>query len=156
MIFARKLFLLICLVSFSLTSCSSKNKNVDGMDMDSEPGNIPFGETGSSELSDLQFKYDSFELSQAAQDIVRRNYKWLMDNKEKRVIIEGHCDERGTTEYNAALGLRRAESVYRFLRDLGVNETQISYVSYGEDIAIDPGHTEEAWAKNRRVHFSIR
>ena len=71
------------------------------------------------------------------------------------VTIEGHCDERGTNEYNLALGDRRAESAKRFLTDLGISATRLTTVSYGEERPVDPRHNEEAWAKNRRAHFVI-
>jgi len=69
--------------------------------------------------------------------------------------VEGHCDERGTNEYNLALGERRANAAKRYLLSLGISSDRISSISYGEEKPLDPGHNEEAWAKNRRGHFII-
>ena len=78
-----------------------------------------------------------------------------MANTNVSVIIEGHCDERGTNEYNMALGDRRASSAKSFLVDLGVESRRLTTISYGEEKPIDPAHNEAAWAKNRRAHFVI-
>ena len=72
-----------------------------------------------------------------------------------KIQIEGHCDERGTVEYNLALGERRANSAKRYLTSLGIPENRISTISYGKERPLDPGHNEEAWTKNRRAHFVI-
>jgi peptidoglycan-associated lipoprotein len=79
-----------------------------------------------------------------------------MNNVQRKVMSEGHCDERGTEEYNIALGERRAKSAKRYLINLGVKHSQLSTISYGEEKPADPGHNEEAWAQNRRVHFVIQ
>jgi peptidoglycan-associated lipoprotein len=83
------------------------------------------------------------------------NGEWLRINPDIEIIIEGHCDERGTNEYNLALGDRRAESVKVFLLDLGINNSRLKTISYGEERPADSEHTETAWAKNRRAHFLI-
>ena len=80
----------------------------------------------------------------------------MKDNPRTRVIIEGHCDERGTNEYNLALGDRRAFSAKTFLVDLGIDEARISTVSYGEERPLVRGEDEDAWAQNRRAHFVIK
>jgi peptidoglycan-associated lipoprotein len=72
-----------------------------------------------------------------------------------KIQIEGHCDERGTIEYNLALGERRANSTKRYLISLGIGDKRISTISYGEEKPLDPGHNEEAWAKNRRAHIIV-
>ena len=79
-----------------------------------------------------------------------------MNNPQKEVVIEGHCDERGTEEYNIALGERRANSAKKYLINLGVNPSQLSTISFGEEKPADPGHNEEAWAKNRRDEFVVQ
>jgi peptidoglycan-associated lipoprotein len=86
---------------------------------------------------------------------LRKKAEWLINNPEATATIEGHCDERGTNEYNLALGDRRAESAKTFLMDLGVKGSKLSSISYGEERPVDPAHNEEAWAKNRRGHFTI-
>jgi len=104
---------------------------------------------------DIFFEFDSAVLLAEAQEILRKKAEWLINNPEAKATIEGHCDERGTNEYNLALGDRRAESAKAFLMDLGVQGSRLSTVSYGEEHPIDPGHNEEAWAKNRRDHFTL-
>lgn len=104
---------------------------------------------------DVYFDYDQSVLTPEAQDILRRKAVWMQTTPDVKAIVEGHCDERGTTEYNLALGDRRAQSVKVFLEDLGIDGTRMSTISYGEEQPIDPGNNEEAWVKNRRAHFAI-
>ena len=104
---------------------------------------------------DVYFDYDQSVLTPEAQDILRRKAVWMQATPDVKAIVEGHCDERGTTEYNLALGDRRAQSVKVFLEDLGIDGTRMSTISYGEEQPIDPGNNEEAWVKNRRAHFAI-
>lgn len=81
---------------------------------------------------------------------------WLRSNFDVAITIEGHCDERGTNAYNLALGERRAESVKTFLAGLGIDQSRLATISYGEERPLDPGHGETSWSRNRRAHFSIR
>ena len=104
---------------------------------------------------DVYFEFDKSTLDSMSQDILSRKADWMRDNSDVVMSIEGHCDERGTNEYNLALGERRAESVKSFLVDLGIDAYRISTVSYGEERPVDTGHNEEAWAKNRRAHCLI-
>jgi peptidoglycan-associated lipoprotein len=108
------------------------------------------------ENDDILYEFDSASLSVDAQQILRRKAEWLRENPRARVIIEGHCDERGTNEYNLALGDRRAFSAKSFLVDLGIDDSRLTTVSYGEEQPIDSRTAEDAWAKNRRAHFVIR
>ena len=101
------------------------------------------------------FKYDSAELDTAAQDVVSENSRVLLNNPTWLVTIEGHCDERGTAEYNLALGEKRAAAAKDYLLDLGINSSRIRVVSYGKEFPFDPGQGESAWAENRRAHFVI-
>lgn len=103
----------------------------------------------------VYFAFDRSSLDEIAQATLRRKAEWLNDNSTAYVTVEGHCDERGTAEYNLALGDRRAQSVKNFLVDLGIDATRISTVSYGEERPIDPASNEEAWAKNRRAQFRL-
>ncbi len=103
----------------------------------------------------IYFDYDSAALTPRAQDILRKKAAWLRKYPGKSVIIEGHCDERGTTEYNLALGDRRAEAARKFLITLGIASSRMTTISFGEERPIDPGHTESAWRKNRRAQFVI-
>jgi peptidoglycan-associated lipoprotein len=104
---------------------------------------------------DIYFAFDRSTLSPAAQDNLLRKAEWLRENGDATVTIEGHCDDRGTNEYNLALGDRRAESAKAFLVDLGVDPMRLTTISYGEERPVDPRNTEEAWAKNRRDHFVV-
>ena len=109
----------------------------------------------SFENEDIYFDFDSIQLSPQAQEILTKKGKWLRDNPAATVTIEGHCDNRGTNEYNLALGEGRAQSAKTFLMDLGVDVSKLRTISYGEERPLDPQQTESAWAKNRRAHFVI-
>lgn len=104
---------------------------------------------------DIYFDYDKSGLLSDAQDNLRAKAEWLMAHPDVSAIIEGHCDERGTNEYNIALGDRRAASAKSFLVDIGVADSRLTTISYGEEKPVVPESNEEAWAKNRRVHFVI-
>jgi peptidoglycan-associated lipoprotein len=151
-------FALLILLTLSLFACSSskggKANPEDGLDKAGD-GNIPLANAG-SELTMIHYSFDSSSLSSQAQGILRDDAKWLNDNPGKKVQIEGHCDERGTNEYNLALGERRARSAYDYLRNLGVKKEQMSTISYGEELPLDPGHDESAWSKNRRAQFRVK
>ena len=101
------------------------------------------------------FKYDSAELNALAQDVISDNLQVLLNNPTWLVTIEGHCDERGTAEYNLALGEKRATAAKDYLLGLGVESSRIRVVSYGKEFPFDPGQGERAWAENRRAHFVI-
>ena len=104
---------------------------------------------------DIFFEFDSSSLSTEAQTILKAKAEWMARNPHLNIIIEGHCDNRGTTEYNLALGERRAESVKRFMQDLGIADNRIRTISFGEERPLAPGNDEDAWAKNRRAHFEF-
>jgi peptidoglycan-associated lipoprotein len=106
-------------------------------------------------LEKIYFEFDATTLSEQARTSLANNAEMLRKNSTVTVRIEGHCDERGSDEYNLALGERRAASVKRYLVEHGVGEGRISVTSYGEERPLDPGHTEEAWAKNRRAEFTV-
>jgi peptidoglycan-associated lipoprotein len=104
---------------------------------------------------DIYFDFDSALIKNTAKDELVRKAEWLRENPDASVIIEGHCDERGTSAYNIALGDRRAQSAKVFFVDMGINADQLSTISYGEERPVDATQTEEAWAMNRRAHFVI-
>jgi peptidoglycan-associated lipoprotein len=104
---------------------------------------------------DIHFGYDSYAIDDQARMDLESNARVLSDNKDLSITLEGHCDERGTAEYNMALGAERARSIKSALIALGVQSRRLDTISYGEEIPLDPGHDEMAWAKNRRVHFSV-
>lgn len=151
-----KLFF-IALLSTSLAACSLLGKDgkgdgsADGYDSE---GNLPFA-SADGVLKDITFEYDSASISADARETLSANADWLKDNKSATVSIEGHCDERGTAEYNLALGERRARSVFDYLRSSGVEASRMRTISYGEELPLDASGTESAWAKNRRVHFAV-
>ncbi len=106
-------------------------------------------------LGTVFFAFDSSALTDQAKAQLRQNADWLKANPNQPVMIQGHADERGTAEYNLALGQRRADSVFQYLQALGVSTDRLRTISYGEEYPADPAHTPEAWAKNRRVEFAF-
>ncbi len=90
-----------------------------------------------------------------AQDTLNKKAEYLYNHSDITVVIEGHCDERGTNEHNLALGDKRSESAKRYLADLGISPSRLITISYGEERPVDPRHNREAWAKNRRARFII-
>jgi len=107
------------------------------------------------ELANIHFDFDKSTLRPEDRKILKGHAEWLMKNKDVNIIVEGHCDERGTTEYNLALGERRATETKKYLVELGVAADRIKTISYGEERPLDPGHNEAAWAKNRRAQFVL-
>jgi len=106
-------------------------------------------------LSTVYFEFDKSALTSEAQATLAENARQLQQHPDAKIRIEGHCDERGTVEYNLALGQRRAISVRDYLVSFGISPDRISIISYGKERPVDPRHTEEAWAKNRRAEFVI-
>jgi peptidoglycan-associated lipoprotein len=109
-----------------------------------------------SPFQDIRFDFDKSFIRDDAKAVLGGIADYMKNNKSARLQIEGHCDERGTSEYNMALGDRRAESTRAYLVSLGVPASALSTVSFGEEKPLDPGHDENAWAKNRRAHFVVR
>jgi peptidoglycan-associated lipoprotein len=106
-------------------------------------------------IADAFFEYNDASLSSDAQTALTNSATWLKKNGQYNLLIEGHCDERGTEQYNLALGDRRANQAKEYLVTLGVDASRIRTVSYGEERPFDPGHDESAWAKNRRDHLVL-
>lgn len=140
-------FALLITLALVATGCSCRTKKVgaENIDMAAE-GDI---------LKDVNFAFDSYALDATAKMVLDKNGEWLKANTAKTVQVEGHCDERGTNEYNMALGAKRAQASFNYLRTLGVDASRMSTISYGEELPLDPRHNEEAFAKNRRDHFKI-
>jgi peptidoglycan-associated lipoprotein len=116
----------------------------------------PVPEVSPIALSDAFFAFDSYSLSAEAKGILEADAREMKRVTDKSVTIEGHCDERGTKAYNLALGEKRANAARDYLVANGVNASRITTVSYGKERPFDPGHTEAAWAKNRRAHFVVK
>jgi peptidoglycan-associated lipoprotein len=106
-------------------------------------------------LKDIHFDFDKYDISPGDAEILKENAAQLMEYPNVKIQIEGHCDERGTAEYNLALGERRANNTKKYLLSLGISPDRISTISYGKERPLDSGHNEEAWAKNRRAHTII-
>lgn len=104
----------------------------------------------------IHFAFNSYELSEEARAILALKASIMRKYNDVNVVIEGHCDERGTEEYNLALGERRARASYEHLVILGVDPQRMKIVSFGEEYPVDPGHNEIAWAKNRRAEFVVK
>ncbi|OGF24145.1 MAG: peptidoglycan-associated lipoprotein [Candidatus Eisenbacteria bacterium RBG_19FT_COMBO_70_11] len=110
----------------------------------------------SSDFRPAFFDFDKSNLRPDAQAALDADAKLLRDNADIKVTIEGHCDERGTTEYNLALGERRAQAARDYLVAAGISASRIEIVSYGEERPFDPGHNEGAWTQNRRAQVVVR
>ncbi|HET7295239.1 MAG TPA: peptidoglycan-associated lipoprotein Pal [Vicinamibacteria bacterium] len=106
-------------------------------------------------LEDIHFDYDSAALTDAARATLERHAAWIKARSGLKVVVEGHCDERGTVEYNLALGDQRARAARDYLVNLGVPASILSAVSFGKERPLDPASNEAAWAKNRRGHFAV-
>jgi len=120
----------------------------------------PLGDSGRDPLKDpknilsqrsVYFDFDSFVVKDEFRPLVTAHAKYLSDNRGRKIVIQGHTDERGTREYNLALGQKRADAVRRMMQVLGVQESQVETVSFGKEKPRNPGHDEAAWAQNRRA-----
>jgi len=124
-----------------------------------ETGNVPpsTGGTdndggGRSSLEDAFFDFDDFSLRSDAKNALESDGKFLQRNSDAKVVIEGHCDERGSVEYNLALGEKRARAAKDYLVSYGIPASRLTTISYGKERPFDQGHDESAWAQNRRAH----
>src|SRR5678815_748985 len=111
--------------------------------------------SASSPLKDAFFEFDRYDLSTEARAVLQKNGEWLKSNPSARVDIEGHCDERGTNEYNLALGAKMAQAARDYLVSLGITADRLSTTSYGEEIPVCQEHSEDCWRQNRRARFVI-
>ena len=168
---AAVVVVVVC-IGLGAAGCSSKKKDSDlggpgsgaGAGMSDEAlggaagslalaqrGQLGAGDTGP--LHDIYFEYDSFDLSESARQTLQENATWLKDHPTARVEVEGHCDDRGTVEYNLALGAKRAAAAKNYLVALGIGRERMTTISYGEELPICQEETEECWSRNRRAHF---
>lgn len=144
-----KLFASILILAV-FSGCACRTKKVG-------PGDDNIGIAGEGrELKDINFAFDSYTLDASSKNVLHENAKWLAANPNRRVQIEGHADERGTSEYNMVLGANRARAAEDYFRVLGVDSSRMSTVSYGEEVPLDVSGTEEAYARNRRDHFNVK
>lgn len=133
----------------------TKESELDKSLTKSETPGIEGEVSESSKLKDVHFAFDRSDISAEARKILKESADFLKQSPDAKIQIEGHCDERGSTSYNLALGERRAATVRDYLVSLGVTAEMLSTISYGEEKPVDPEHNEEAWAKNRRGHMII-
>jgi len=106
-------------------------------------------------LKDIHFDFDKYDVRSVDEAVLKENAVFLKNNPKMKIQIEGHCDERGTVEYNLALGERRANNTKKYLVFLGIPSDRISTISFGKERPLDKGHHEEAWTKNRRAHIVV-
>ena len=165
------LLLLVAGCALALTGCSKKTPPPDQTQVTPGPADsMSSTNTGNTDgngdangagdqtdrsIRDIYFNYDDHTLSEEARSALSSNASYLREMGAIRVTIEGHCDERGTVEYNLALGQRRAEATRDYLVDLGVESSRVSTISYGEERPFEVGHEESAWSQNRRAHFRV-
>ena len=107
-------------------------------------------------LGDVFFDFDKYSIREDYKPVLAKNAELLMANPSKKLLVEGHCDERGTNEYNMALGEKRAKAVIDFYTTYGIKPDRLAMISYGEEKPFDMGHDEAAWTKNRRAHMVLQ
>lgn len=128
---------------------------IDDIKFSDEPSLRDANTDKRSGLATVYFGYDSNSLSEEAKEILKENARYLKNNSDLKVVVEGHCDERGTAEYNLALGQRRALKVKEYYVQLGIVPGRIATISYGEEKPEDRRSNESAWAKNRRAETKV-
>jgi peptidoglycan-associated lipoprotein len=157
----NKLFMVLFAMLFVISACSKKQvEQSAGTEEASASVSDSYGPGGSDyqqagALSTVNFQYDKATLTSSAKKILNQNADWLKTNENIFVQIEGHCDSRGTIEYNLALGERRAVTVKNYLSKLGVDSKRLSTISYGEERPIAMDENESAWGRNRRANFVV-
>jgi peptidoglycan-associated lipoprotein len=150
------------------TSSSARNTAAGTQPVDSGPDVQPVANEGAlgrdmlsdangegGPLADIHFELDAADLSNEVRSTLDQHAQWIQAHPTAKVRVEGHCDERGTVEYNLALGDKRARAARDYLVGRGVDASRLSVVSYGKERPLDPGHDEAAWARNRRDHFNV-
>jgi peptidoglycan-associated lipoprotein len=139
------------------TSVVDTGPDVRPLDSDSAMGADMFSDASGEggPLADIYFEYDQSNLTDAARATLAQHATWIKGHSGPRITVEGHCDERGTVEYNLALGDQRAQAARDYLVSLGVPRDRLAAVSLGKERPVDPGHNESAWSKNRRAHFRV-
>lgn len=120
-----------------------------------QPEDVVYIEAEPDVFENILFEFDRYDIRPQDEVVLQGIAGWLDEHDRKRVLIEGHCDERGTNEYNMALGEQRALAARRFLVGLGIESARLSTISFGEERPLSMGSTEEAWSRNRRAHFVV-
>ena len=136
-----------------LTGEGSPSGGLGGAGSGTVASMVPFHTTPN--LSDVFFAHDKHDLTEQSKTVLRNNAEWLKSNPDVRVQVQGHCDERGTNNYNLALGQRRAQSTKNYLVSLGVSKKRINAMTYGEEKPFCVASNEGCWSQNRRGHFMV-
>lgn len=164
--------LLIVAVALAVGGCSSKKPEANpgagagqgqsGLGQEGVGGSSlaqfqkgTLGAGGQGPLSDIHFDFDAYTVRAQDGDILKANADWLQKNPQSRVQVEGHCDERGSEEYNLALGAKRAQAAKDYLQTLGVSGDRMSTISYGKELPLCSDSTEDCYQQNRRDHFAV-
>jgi peptidoglycan-associated lipoprotein len=156
----------VAMVALLLTGCPAKKKpsvgaEAEGMGQGGLGGGSlenfkkGMGPSEGGPLQDVHFDYDRYDLRQEDRSTLQANAQWLKDNPKAKVEIEGHCDDRGTVEYNLALGAKRAKAVKDYLVSLGTASDRLSTISYGEELPLCREDNEACWSRNRRAHSVV-
>jgi peptidoglycan-associated lipoprotein len=160
-------------VALALAACSSKKPAATGPEGAAGMGESNMGAAGGNSLgqfqkgtlgapgsggplTDIHFDYDDYTIRPQDGEILRTDAKWLTDHGNTRVQVEGHTDERGSEEYNLALGAKRAQAAKDYLTTLGIPSERISTISYGKELPLCTEHDDDCWAQNRRDHFVVQ
>jgi peptidoglycan-associated lipoprotein len=168
----RTVAIAFIVVALALAGCSSKKNNGAGAGGAGGPGGGvgqeglggsslqqlqkgTLGSEGQGPLSDIHFDYNDFTVRPQDSEILKSNADWLQKNANTRVQIEGHCDDRGSEEYNIALGAKRAQAAKDYLETLGIAANRMSTISYGKELPLCTEQTEDCWQQNRRDHFVV-
>ena len=166
----RTTVLLLCVLAIALSGCPSKNKAGSGAGEDGAGGLGTEDSLSGSSLSrtqrgmspeedgilkDIHFGYDSADIDSGERGRLDQNVAWLRDNPRAKIELEGHCDSRGTIEYNLGLGAKRAKAVKDALVGQGIGADRISTISYGKELPLCQDESESCWGRNRRVHSVI-
>ena len=156
-------------VTLVIAGCSSKKPAPVG-DTNPNPNQLGEGGTGpgggdtnidfgsghvGGPLSDIHFGYNDYTIGDQDGSVLKSNASWLQAHPQTRVQVEGYCDERGSEEYNIALGAKRAQAGKDYLETLGISDTRMSTISYGKELPLCQDHDESCWEQNRRDHFSV-
>jgi peptidoglycan-associated lipoprotein len=159
---------LVALGLLLAAGCSSKTKGMQGegnsvgseSNIGSQGSLEQFKNTGtlsgSGPLTDIHFGYNTYNIEPQDGSVLKQNASWLQSNPRTHVQVEGHCDERGSEEYNIALGAKRAQAAKDYLETLGVEGSRISTISYGKELPLCTDHDESCWQQNRRDHFVVQ
>jgi peptidoglycan-associated lipoprotein len=160
----RILKIIVCLIMMAavLNGCFKKKRgdgSLVGTDTPLEAFPLDsFSEAAGSDadvLKNIYFDYNKYNIKANEEEIINSIANWLRDKPKTHLLIEGHCDERGSNEYNMALGEQRALAVRQFIVDKGIPAGRLQTISYGEEKPVEKGHDEAAWSKNRRAHFLV-